>query len=69
MDIRKEIKSLIALRGSTLTKVCQNIHKNTNKKFAPNSITNKFARKTIKFDEVLLILDELGYDIQFIERK
>lgn len=69
MDIRKEIKSLIALRGSTLTKVCQNIHKNTNKKFAPNSITNKFARKTIKFDEVQLILNELGYEIKFVEKE
>ncbi len=69
MDIRKEIKSLIALRGSTLTKVCQNIHKNTNKKFAPNSITNKFARKTIKFEEVQLILNELGYEIKFVEKE
>lgn len=67
MNVRDEVKSLIAKKGTTLTKVCSKIQSKNNKKFALNSIINKFARKTIKFEEVQLIVNELGYKIEFTE--
>lgn len=69
MDVRSELKSIIAKKASTLKKVCELIEQRKNQKVLPNNITNKLRRKTIKFEEVQDILDVLGYHIEFIENK
>lgn len=67
MNVKDEVKSLVAKKGTTLTKVCASIQEKGTKKFALNSIINKFSRKTIKFEEVQLIVNELGCKIEFTE--
>ncbi len=68
MDIRCEIKYLISKKGKTLKDVCENISKKTNNtKFTSNNISTKFSRKTIRYEELELILSEIGYHIEFIE--
>lgn len=69
MDVRNEVKSLIYKKGSSLKKICDEISKTTGPKFNSNNISSKFTRKTIKFDEVQLILNELGYEIKFVEKE
>lgn len=69
MDIRNEIKSLIAQNGTTLNKVCSIVEQNTREKVSPNNITNKLRRQTIKFNEVQDILDALGYHIEFVKNR
>lgn len=67
MDIRNEIKSLIAKRGTTLKQVCQILSEKTGKKYTGNNITNKLSRKTIKYDEVENIFEILGYKLEYKE--
>ena len=69
MDVRYEIKSLIAKNAYTLKSVCEQLSSEKNEKILPNNITNKFRRKTIKFEEVQDILRILGYHIEFVEDK
>lgn len=70
MDIKCEIKYLIAKSGKTLKDVCENISKNTNNaKFTSNNISTKFSRKTIRYEELALILSEIGYHIEFVKDK
>lgn len=69
MDVRNELKSIIAKKASTLKNVCADIENKNNQKISPNNITNKLRRKTIKFEEVQEILDVLGYHIEFVENK
>lgn len=70
MDIRCEIKYLISKRGKTLKDVCENISKRTNnEKFTSNNISTKFSRKTIRYEELELILSEIGYHIELVENK
>lgn len=69
MDVRNEIKSIIYKKGSSLKKICDDISKIVGPKFNSNNISTKFSRKTIRFDEVQLIAEELGYEIQFVEKK
>lgn len=66
MDVRDEIKSLIAKNGTTLKKVCEQLSEAKGKQVIGNNITNKLRRKTIKFQEVQDILNVLGYHIEFI---
>ena len=70
MDIRCEIKYLIAKRGKSLKDVCESISKRINNpKFTSNNISTKFSRKTIRYEELELILSEIGYHIEFVENK
>lgn len=70
MDIRCEIKYLIAKKGRSLKDVCESISKRTNNaKFTRNNISTKFSRKTIRCEELELILSEIGYHIEFVEDK
>lgn len=68
MDIRCEIKYLISKKGKTLKGVCESISRKTsNAKFTSNNISTKFSRKTIRYEELELILSEIGYHIEFVE--
>ena len=66
MNIRNELKSLIAQNGTTLKKVCEIISEKTGKNVIGNNMTNKIRRNTIKFEEVEQILDALGYHVEFV---
>lgn len=67
MDVRNEVKSLIYKKGSSLKKVCDEISKKQGPTFNSNNISTKFTRNTIRFEEVQLIVNELGYKIEFTE--
>jgi hypothetical protein len=69
MEIRSEIKSLIAKNATTLKKVCEILSEKNGKTYIGNNITNKMRRKTIKFVEVQDILDVLGYHIEIVKNK
>lgn len=67
MDVKNEIKSLIAKRGMTLKQVWKILSEKTGKIYSGNNITNKLRRKTIKFEEVQMIFEILGYKIEYKE--
>ena len=69
MNIRNELKSLIAQNGTTLKHVCAVLTERTGKSVIGNNITNKIRRNTIKFEEVEQILDVLGYHIEFVRNE
>ncbi len=69
MDIRNELKSLIAKNGTTLKKLCEKLTATTGKNYIGNNITNKLRRKTIKFEEVVEILDSMDYHIEFVRNE
>lgn len=64
---RQKIKSFLAMNGCTLKEVVEKM--NANHPDAPTTaqnITNKLARETIKFSEVVEIAELLGYSVEFI---
>lgn len=68
MDIRREITYLLSKKGKTLKGICESISKKTNNaKFNSNNISTKFSRKTIRYEELELILSEIDYHIEFVE--
>lgn len=67
MSIREDIKVLIARKALTMTKVAEKLTER-GRKTSPKSLSNKLARKTIKFEEVREIADILGYKIEFVEK-
>ena len=65
MDIREEIKVIIARRGTTLKKVCEQLSEKTGKYYSYNNISNKLHRGTIKYNEVQTIFELLDYKLLY----
>ena len=65
MDIREEIKVIIARRGTTLKKVCEALSEKTSKYYSYNNISNKLRNGTIKFSEVQMIFELLDYELSY----
>lgn len=68
-DTRARIKTVIAAEQTTLKDVVNIMNeKHPDDTTTPQNITNKLARKTIRFDEVSEMMDIMNYDIIFRNR-
>ncbi len=68
MNARNKIKSLIALRCITITKLAQMLREKTGKPYTFKSLTGKLQRGTLSLDEAYLIADLLEYKLEFIDK-
>ena len=68
MNARNKIKSLIALRCITITKLAQMLREKTGKPYTFKSLTGKLQRSTLSLDEAYLIADLLEYKLEFIDK-
>lgn len=69
-DSRTRIKTVITAEGTTLKNVVEEINRrHPEDTTTAQNITNKLARKTIRFDEVVEIMDILDYDVILRNRK
>lgn len=66
-EVHDEIKSIIAKHGFTLTEVVNRMNQNRglNEQTTVQNISNKLARGTIKFSEVLEITSVMGLKINW----
>lgn len=68
MDVKNKVMSIIYECGTTLTNVCNKVSaKIDNPKFTQKNISSKFSKKTVRFDEIQLIMKEIGYHIEFVK--
>lgn len=68
-DTRARIKTVIAAEQTTLKDVVNIMNENhPDDTTTPQNVTNKLARKTIRFDEVSEMMDIMNYDIIFRNR-
>ena len=66
---RAKIKAFLASNGTTLTDVVKVMNeRHPDEPTTQQNITNKLARETIKFSEVMEIADILEHDIVFKKR-
>lgn len=69
MNINQRIKILLATEATTLTRVADRLMKEKNHKVTMNNLSRKLRSETIKFTEIEMSADLLGYDIEFVKRK
>jgi len=69
--IRNEIKAYIARSGWTMTDIVKEMNKTRpeDQQTTTQNITNKLARGTIKYSEVLEIAKIIGYEIKWEPKK
>lgn len=65
MSVKEDVKMLLAKEAYTMTKLADELTKLSGKKYTMKSISDKLARKTMQYEEFVLILKVLGYEIDF----
>lgn len=69
MQIREKIKSLLALKCVTITKLAELMAEKTGKPYNFQKISHKLRLNRLTLEEAYIIADILGYNLEFIERK
>ena len=69
MHVREKIKSLLALKCVTITKLAKLMTEKTGEKYTFQRISHKLRLNRITLAEAYDIADILGFDLEFIERK
>ena len=65
---KEQIKSLVALRGVTMTQLTDMVSKKTKRNYSLSSLSQKLNRGSIPYNEVMMIADVLGFNVSY-ERK
>jgi len=69
MQIREKIKSLLALKCITITKLAELMTERTGEKYTFQRISHKLRLNRITLAEAYIIADILGYNLEFVEKK
>ena len=65
MNIGNEIKKMTVDNGLTLTKLAQIIADKKGKQYSVQNLSTKLKKGTVNFNELEIILNEMGYEIIF----
>ena len=68
MNIGNEIKKLAVDNGITLTYLAKIIAEKKRKNYTVQNLSTKLKKGTANFNELNIILDEMGYEISFIKK-
>lgn len=68
MNVRNQIKSLLALKCITLKKLAEMMSVETGEKYTQQSLSHKLGRETLSLKEAAIIANLIGYDLKFIEK-
>ncbi len=64
MSVKEDVKYLLAKEAMTMTKLAEKMAEATGKPYTMKSISDKLARRTLKYEEFILILKILNYKIE-----
>lgn len=65
MSVREDVKQLLARENRTMTWLASEMTKLSGKKYTLKSISDKLARKTLQYEEFILVLKILKYELEF----
>lgn len=65
MSVKEDVKMLLAKEACTMTKLALEMSRLSGKKYTLKTISDKLARKTLKYEEFTLILQILGYKLDY----
>lgn len=69
MDIRNDIKYILAKEGITLTRMAELLSEKTGRSYTVKSISGKLIRESITLKEVLEIFEIIDYKLVPIKNK
>ena len=64
MSVKEDVKMLLAKEACTMTELAVKMTEFSGKKYTMKSISDKLARKTLQYEEFMLVIKILGYEIE-----
>lgn len=68
MSFKDDLKAIIIKSGWTMTAVVQEINNRNNTDYTVQNFSAKLSRCTLKYLEVVEVLDIIGYDVKWEKR-
>lgn len=68
MNTRDKIKSLLALKCITITKLAEMMTEKTGEKYTFQRLSHKLRLERVSLKEAYVIAELLGYKLEFIEK-
>ena len=65
MSVKEDVKFLLAKEAMTMKSLAEKMKERSGYPYNLKVISDKLARKTLKYEEFRLILDILGYEIDY----
>ena len=69
MTVREDLKILIIKENITLTAVAKILSEKLNKNISADNLSQKLRKGTLRYNDVKIIADALGYEIKFEKRR
>lgn len=68
MAYKNDLKAVIMKSGYTMAQINDELNKRHNTNLGYQNFSNRLSKETFKYNEILEILDIIGYDIQWVKR-
>ena len=68
MSVKEDVKYLLAKEAMTMKKLAELMKEKSGYPYNLKVISDKLARKTLKYEEFRLILEILDYDMELVKR-
>lgn len=65
---KNDIKALIIKEGFSIKQVTEKLSAITGKSISQQNLNNKINRNQLRYSDILLLADILGYDIEWIKK-
>lgn len=69
IKVREQIKKILAEQNITMKAIAKELEIKLGKPCSPANLSSKLIRGTLTYNEVVLICDILGYDIEIKSRE
>lgn len=63
MDTKHQIKHLLVINDMTMTELCRKMSLKLGKPYTIHNISGKLKRDSIKYSEIKILYDILGYEL------
>lgn len=67
LRVRKQVKALLSQEGLTQKKLANLLTEKLGKKYTQTGLAQKMSRGSLSYNEVMVIAEILGYDVQYIK--
>lgn len=68
INARDDIKILLLKKHMTLTKLAEKMTEKMGKKFTQSGLSHKLSKNTVRYDELTVICEILGYEIEYKQK-
>jgi len=66
MPLKDDLKALIIKSGWTMTQVVEELNSRYNRETSVQNFSAKLKRESLKYTEVVEVLDIIGYEIKWV---